>query len=339
MSLTLQRPRLWFVLGVFLLVGLEFAIARLPADGGRPDIVAWAITADLVLGIPLLGYLFLVRTRQTKLKNLLMLLLAALVLAYVVLPPHRRDHLDAVAWLVPLAELLLLVLLIARLRPLRRHYRQARTTAVFADEALAEALASTLGSPRLAALLTIEWRLLTHGLTGWWREFRPQTHQQVFSYHRRNGYGFIVVALGLLLAVETVLVHLLVRHLSEAAAWVLTGGSLYALLWIVGDFHALRLHPIVLDGTHLHLRLGLRLRLSVPLTALALLRKPMRAEAKASDYVYFGLLGDPPWVLEWVEPFTVEGLFGRRPVRWVGITVDDPEGPAAALRAYLKEPM
>ncbi|MCX7851963.1 MAG: hypothetical protein N2383_04175 [Caldilineales bacterium] len=338
--MTLTRHRLygWFVLSVFVLVAVEFGIARLPGSIGQPDIVALAITADLVLGIPLLGYLFLVRTRQVSAKTLPVFFLTALVLAYAILPPHRRGHLEAVAWLIPLIELLLLALFVARLRSFRRLYRQARATAIFPDEALLAALTPLLGSPRLAALLTIEWRILAHALTGWWRTFHPQPHQQVFSYHRRNGYGLIVAALSLLLTVETVLVHLIVRHWSELAAWLLTLGSLYALLWIVGDYHAIRLHPIVLDRTHLHLRLGLRWRLSVPLTALVALRKPTQAEAKAFDDVHFGLWGEPQWVLELAEPLTAEGLFGRRrTVRRVGITVDDPKGLATALRLYLPE--
>lgn len=337
MALSRHRPYAWFILTAFLLVALEFGIARVPGTDGSPDIVALAITADLVLGLPLLGYLFLVRTGRTSAKTLLpVLLLVALGLTHAVLPAHRRDHLDVVAWLIPLTELLLLVLVIARLRPFRRLYRQARAAAVFPDEALAEVLSPILGSSRLAALLTTEWRLLTYALTGWWRTFHPRPHYQVFTYHRRHGYGFVVAALGLLVVVETGLVHLIVRHWSEPAAWGLTLGSLYALLWIVGDFHAIRLHPIVLDRTHLHLRLGLRLRLSVPLTALAALRPPRRDEDKAADYRYFGLMGNPQWVLELSEPVVAEGLFGRRfVVQRVGITVDDPAGLATALRPYL----
>lgn len=337
MALSRHRSHVWFLLSVLLLVAVEFGIARLPGTESSPDIVALAITADLVLGLPLLGYLFLVRTGQTSAKTLLpVLLLVALGLTHAILPPSRRDHLDVIAWLIPLIELLLLVLVIARLRPLRRLYRQARATAVFPDEALAEALSPILGSSRLAALWTTEWRLLTYALTGWWRTFRPRSEQRVFTYHRRSGYGLIVAALGLLLVVEAALVHLVVRIWSEPAAWVLTLGSLYALLWIVGDFHAIRLHPIVLDRTHLHLRLGLRLRLSVPLTALVALRQPRRDEDKATEYRYFGLMGNPQWVLELNEPVVAEGLFGRRfVVRQVGITVDDPAGLATALRPYL----
>jgi hypothetical protein len=49
--------------------------------------------------------------------------------------------------------------------------------------------------------------------------------------------------------------------------------------------------------------------------------------------------GASPWARERGTVFTVAGLCGRCPGRRVGSTVDDPEGLAAALRAYLKEPM
>jgi hypothetical protein len=50
----------------------------------------------------------------------------------------------------------------------------------------------------------------------------------------------IVCIVALILLVETTVPHLLLQRWSALAAWIFTGLSLYSLLWLTGDYYAIR---------------------------------------------------------------------------------------------------
>lgn len=320
----------------FLLAGslffLEYWIAVSPRLPAGAAVVEAAITIDLLVGVPLLGYLLLVRTRRAPLAVVALLFLAALALANFILPASRQTYLDRVEIVAPLVELTLLTLLALKCRHIRAVYRQERPNHIFAADAVEASLGRVLGVPSVAALLITELTLVSNFFTGWFRRFQPAPGQIAFTYHRRSSYGLMVSALCLLLVVETSLVHLIVRHWSNTAAWILTLASAYTLLWVIGDYHAIRLRPIVLEAERLHLRAGQRWRLSIPYSLIGDIRRPTKADAKRADYVNFAVAGEPGLVLELAAPVEAVGLLGRRKqARFIGLTVDDPKAFQTAL--------
>ncbi len=327
-----RHPLPIFLLLAAALFLFEYWVAVSPRLPAGADLINIAIAADLLFGVPLLGYLLLVRTKRAPLPVLALLFLATLALANFILPPSRQTYLNRVEYLAPLVELTLLILLALKFRHIRHYYRQERPNHIFASDAAEASLGRALGIPTVAALLVTELTLLANFFTGWFRRFQPGPGQLAFSYHRRSAYGLMVAAMGLLLVVETFLVHLIVRHWSNTAAWVLTLASLYTLLWVIGDYQAIRLRPIVLDPNRLHLRSGQRWRLSVPYSLVTEVRSPAKADSKREDYVNFAVGGEPGLVLELAEPVQAIGLLGRRKqVRSVGLTLDDPKAFQAAL--------
>lgn len=327
-----RHPLPTFLLLAAALFIFEYWVAITPRLPAGADLIGIAIAADLLIGVPLLGYFLLVRTKRAPLPVLALLFLATLALANFILPASRQTYLNRVEYIAPLVELTLLVLLALKFRHIRRYYRQERPNFIFASDAVEASLGRALGIPTVAALLVTELTLLANFFTGWFRRFQPGAGQLAFTYHRRNAYGLMVAALGLLLIVETFLVHLIVRHWSNTAAWVFTLASLYTLLWVIGDYQAIRLRPIILDANRLHLRSGQRWRLSIPYSLVADIRKPVKADAMRADYVNFALAGEPGLVLELAEPVQATGLLGRqKSVGCVGLTLDDPKAFQAAL--------
>lgn len=155
-----------------------------------------------------------------------------------------------------------------------------------------------------------------------------------FSYHRKSLYPLLWGAFLFGSVLEMVVLHLLLQQWNETVAWVLTGLSIYGILWIVGDLNAARLHPIVLDGDTLHLRVGLRWRATIALEDITSISRPAMRDSKKPGYLGFTLAGEPQMVLELARPVTAHGFFGlTREVSRVGLFVDDQ----AAFRAALAE--
>lgn len=66
-----------------------------------------------------------------------------------------------------------------------------------------------------------------------------------------------------LIVLETAAFHLLLMRRAPWTAWGLTAASLSALAWLLADDRALRREDaVIVDGTHVHLRVGRRLAAS-----------------------------------------------------------------------------
>jgi hypothetical protein len=179
------------------------------------------------------------------------------------------------------------------------------------------ALIPMIKVPLLARFFATEITIFYYALAGWLKRTPPG-----FTAHRVNHYPTIMGVLLFIGVVETSAVHVLVARASPVAAWVLTGLSLYALIWILGDFQALRLVPTVVGDTAVHVRVGLRWRVDIPRDKIRSVVPMASAEGGGLKAVTLGI---PNVGLETSEPLEARGPFGiRRRFERIALTLDDP---------------
>ncbi len=291
----------------------------------NPNVISFAMTLDLVIGLPVLYYIFVVRQRRIPAITLVPVLVLAIVIASFILPATQQAPLDFIKKFIPLLELLVLGFIAIKIRTIVKHYHQAKLTEIYFTEALAASLERSLGALPIVPILVTEFSLLYYAWGGWFKQFKSwDSSHLVFSYDRKTGYSAILGALALVLIVETTALHILLQQWSTLAAWSFTGLSFYSLLWLFGDYHAQRLHPIVLSKAHLHLRAGLRWRATIPFSDIGAIQKAKPRESKAADYMNFTIFGQPRCVIDLKQPVIVTGLFGiTRKVQRIGLAVDD----------------
>ena len=128
-------------------------------------------------------------------------------------------------------------------------------------ESLRESAQSVLG-PVAGAVVAYESAVLYYAVIGWFRS--SEQHAKSFSVYRNVAYVALMIAVMIVLVVETAAVHLLVRLWSPMVAWILTSISAYTLVWLIGDVHAVGLRPVQVSGRMLYLRIGLRWTMSIP---------------------------------------------------------------------------
>jgi hypothetical protein len=177
---------------------------------------------------------------------------------------------------------------------------------------------------RLASIVASELAVVGLALTGWFR--RPPRGAMSM---RSTGWLTYVGVFGLLLILETVVAHILLAKMwSPVAAWVATAGSLYMLLWLIGDAQAIRLHPVVVDGEKLRVMIGVRWRTAIPLSAIASVTEIKTVPDGALDLA----LIEPTVLVTLREPVVVRGMLGiRREADRLALTIDDPKAFAAAV--------
>lgn len=283
-----------------------------------PGLLAAAIAFDLLVAVPALYWWLCVRGRATAWRVMPILLLG-LAGAASVLPVGYDGIFSALRLLAVPAELVVLGLVA------RRVVRSLRGPAAPDDvpARLRHAAREVLPARAVADAVAFEMALLWFALAGGWR--RAAEDEAAFSYHRRSGYGGVLFALGVASLVEMVAVHLLVARWSAGWAWGLTGLGAYGVLWMTGDYQAVRLRPVRADADALRVRAGLRWSVEVPWHEVAAVEpRGRRTLAREAGYLRAALLGEPRLVLELRRPVVAHGPYGlTREVTRIGLSVDD----------------
>ena len=227
-------------------------------------------------------------------------------------------------------ELAVVVLVAVRARRLVRRMREDAGRPLILR--LADALEDVGLPPRVARIVTTEASTMILALTGWVR----RAPRDGFSSHRTHQSLAIHGVLIFLIALETVALHLLIAQASALAAWISTGTSIYAALWLVGDAHALRLGRIRVERDAVVIEIARRWAAIVPRRAIVAARPETAIARDGRGRPAAGTLAlaieTPTIVLELSEPVTARGPFGlTRTGTRVALTVDDPAGFLAAL--------
>jgi hypothetical protein len=300
----------------------------------HPGLVSSGLMVDLLIGVPLAYYLLAVRRAGWPARTLIPVVLLSLTGAALVLPDQRemlKRFSEAVS--IP-AEIGLVGWITVRTV---RSFRKAGAGA--GDDVLEKlriAAREILPLRRAAEAIASEMAIFYYALFAWpllRRPSRAPLAARVFTYHRTSGYGAIVFALLIITIGEGLPVHILVTRWSAKAAWVLTVLTAYSVLWILADYRATRLRPILLDADTLHLRTGLRWTVHIPRAHIAAIHKKA---PKSEPSVRTALPTATPMWIELSEPVTAQGPYGiEKKVRWISVAVDE----AAEFRQALGQPL
>jgi hypothetical protein len=303
-------------------------IARSAAFARHPTALSSAITIDLTATAALAVWLAGARTRAIARAWLWRSAALGLIVARLILPPEHRDLLRMLRFAWAPIELAILALVVVRARRLVAHVRARRASGAGLHDALADGLGVVLGAPRLGAVLASEVLTLKYAFAG----AAPPSAGRTFSYHARSQWRALAPVFAFLIVVESAALHLALARASPAAAWASTALGAYSIAWLVGDWRAMKAHPLVLDAGELRVEIGLRRRAVIPLALVESVDAPHGDERRDLDYVALGPDRAPSLVLRLRAPVEVRGPFGaRRFARALGVGADAPDELAAAL--------
>jgi hypothetical protein len=322
--------RLPFVLSASFVITACALLVRTEAFMRNADMAAWGVTFDLTITVPLLYWFFVVRPRKAPAMTLAPVFMICTILAAAVVPRANQQFLrDLSRFAVPAAELLLIGAIVHRLR------RGSGENAI----------RRVLGDNRIADLVESELMMLAYAFGGWWMK-PAEPEGRAITFHERSGWGTILAGILVLLTAEGLGMHLLLGQWSTTAAWVWTALDLWAAAWLLGDYHAMRLRRSDLTADSLHLRLGMRWQLSVPLTSIESIEAVgSEEEWKRRGVLKAAMLDEPRWLVTLREPMVARGIAGlRKEVRAIAMLPDEDDAisglrtavSAAGTRAALR---
>jgi len=307
---------------------MALVVARLLPTLYGAGAVAVGVTIDLVVLVPLLFYWLIVRRRGWPVATVVPVLVLSVVAARWFLPLEHRQTLRLLELLAVPAEIGLLCWI--GLRATRAIRLGRRDGAADPVERLRCAAFEFARHDRVADLLASEIAVFYYAFGSW----RVGPHAPVgvaaFAHHRRSAHGAIVLAFLMAIFVEGVAVQLLLSLWSTLAAWILTAGTVYGALWLIADYRATVLRPILASDEDVSIRAGLRFSLSVPRERIAAVLGDKPDFGKESANLTL-LATSTSWIVL-SQPILARGPYGfRRRVRAVGVAADDPDGLRRSL--------
>jgi hypothetical protein len=244
-----------------------------------------------------------------------------------IIPSAQHSFVDQLRYIAAPLDLVTIALVIRRVSRIRRIEGGGDPIA-----RIERACAELFGNGYAARAVAFEISIVYYAFSGW-RKRAPDG----FTVHKRSGWSTVIGVFIFLIAVESIGAHLVVQMWSVKVAWVVTTLDLYGILWLLGDFHALRLRPTRIEDGMLVINYGLRWRAEIPLNAIVAI-EPVRSEAdwKRKGVLKMAMLDEPRLLIRFAAPRTMQGLAGiTRTFDAVAILADDDAGFAEELRAAM----
>jgi hypothetical protein len=305
-----------FVFAAIFVNLIAFLIVRLVP---RPAVGIGA-ALDVAVTVPALYWVLVVRGGLQPLMSLAPLCLLGLVRATYLAP--------GIAWARPAVgaavEVAVFALIAVRVR------RGWRAAGVDGDvlERIETAACEIVPARRVAAILASEIAVFYYAFTSWREGADAPAGSQAFSIHEQSGVSALFGVLAGVSVMEAGLVHLVVMRWSVAVAWVLTGFSVYGMVWLIAMSRAFAVRPVLVRGGELMARSGLMWTVRVPLAAIR------AVESGAGDYdLKLPPASEPNVILRLAEPVTAHRMYGMtRRISGLALAVDDRSGLVRALQ-------
>lgn len=327
-------PAKRFVLATALVLAACAVVMRTQAFANNPDLGYFGIAFDLCITVPALYYWLVIRAGRARALTIVPVLIGSTLVARWIIPVAHQEFVRQLLVLQVVGEVAVVAAIARRLHRMRCSAGDAETDLVARAERVCCAI---FGETRVARFVAAEVVAVYLGLFGWRVSQQQSDCIASTTFHRKSGWGSIVVCVLVLIAAESLAVHLLLQQWSSTIAWIVTGLDGWGALWLLGDYHAFRIRPTLVTRETLELRFGSRWSATIPREAIESVEPISATDAErrrgSKDYLRLSILEEPSHLITLREPVTVRGIAGiTRMVTSIGIRPDD-EAVVDALRS------
>ena len=159
----------------------------------------------------------------------------------------------------------------------------------------------------------------------YWKKRKLKENE--FSYHKDSGTIALLIAIIFIVAIETVVFHILLTKWSSIAAWILTFLSIYSGIQIFGFLKSMIKRPITIENDKLYLRYGIMNEATIDLKDIDTIEvssKDIELNKETRKLSFLGELESHNIVIRLKEDNTLIGLYGmKRKFKNLVFFVDD----------------
>jgi hypothetical protein len=186
-----------------------------------------------------------------------------------------------------------------------------------------------------------EITIIKYGVMGWFEKDRLSDDSSSFTCYKESGWSAFLLGILFMIGFESVAIQVLLHDHYIWLAYVHLFLALYGVLWLLGDYQAIKKNMVTLDSTALRVHIGLRWDFFVPFSnitgakmgepdgvksPLEIKMSKFTSEEKLSGYEAVTVAGKPNLHLILGRPITVIGPFGRKKrMDRIGLSIDSTE--------------
>ena len=306
-----------------LIVGLIIVIAKTSLFQMNPENLAIGITFDLLLTVPFVYFLLIRKTNIPKI-TIVPFLIFVIVICSIILPSENQQYLNLFkVWILPVVELLVISYVIYNIRKGVKSYKQKKGLSFDFFTTLKNTCYEILPRNVVIPVVT-EIAVFYYGFIYWKKR---ELKENEYSYHKDSGTITLLIAIIFIVAIETVVFHILLENWSSIAAWVLTSLSIYSGIQIFGFLKSMFKRPISIEDEKLFLRYGIMNEATIDLKDIDSVEassKDLELNKETRKLSFLGELESHNIIIRLKKENTLVGLYGiKRKFKNLAFYVDD----------------
>lgn len=289
------------------------------------DTLNFAITADLLLTVPLV-YFLLIRKSEIPNTTAIPVMIVGLLIGSYFLPQESQTFLSIFkTWALPVIEILILTFVIIKVISAIRKYKGLKGATPDFFDALKSTCYEILPK-RLVLPFATEVAVFYYGFINWKTR---RVRENEFTYHKKSGTPALFYAFILIIGVETVGIHFLLARWSVIAAWILTALSIYTAIQVFGFAKSLGKRHISINKDSLTLKYGILNEVEIPFTdidKIELSRKSLEKNDLTKTLSPLGEIESHNVIISLKKENELIGLYGmKKKFNLLGLHIDEPK--------------
>ncbi len=324
MNNTLNFQKILIVFGIPLsIIGILVALTKSSFFVLNPNSLSFGITFDLLLTVPFVYYLLIRKTNIPKI-TIVPLMIIGTVICSVILPNSNQFYLNLFkTWIIPLVELFVMGYVIFNLRKVIKHFKLNKSESADFYTTLKSSCSEILPKGFALAFAT-EIAVFYYGFIHWNKRI---LNKNEFSYHKESGTATLLIAILLIVAIETFVLHIILAQWSELAASILTFLSVYSGIQLFGFLKSIYKRPLVIQHDTLFLRHGIMNETTIAIAnieRIELSSKDIELNKETRKLSFLGGLDSHNIIIHLKEENTLIGLYGiKRRYKVLAMHIDD----------------
>ena len=187
-------------------------------------------------------------------------------------------------------------------------------------------LTQVYGEYKILSFLVSEMMIFYYALFGCFIKKKSFDNVSGHTYIKETMYGVFLWVILISTMIEVPIIHYFLSLWSVTVAWVVTGLTLYGMIWLLGDYKAIKHMPIRINETHLFIRIGVRSKVDISFSNIDTISSNVKEEEKES-YKLLVLMTtvDANIYITLKEKVNIKGILGsKKGIDKVALYVDEP---------------
>jgi len=254
MNRTLNLHKNLIIFGIpILIIGMMIILAKSSIFITNPNTLSIGITFDLLLTVPVIYFLLIRKTSIPK-TTVVPFLIIGMIVCSTILPIENQYYLDLFkTWMFPIVELSIVSYIIYNVTKAIKRYRVNKSAEIDFFTTLKNTCHEILPKKVVIPVVT-EIAVFYYGFIYWKKR---KLNENEFSYHKDSGTISLLIAIIFIVAIETVVLHILLQKWNVTVAWILTFLSIYSGIQLIGFLKSMSKRPILIKDDKLYLKYGI----------------------------------------------------------------------------------